>query len=64
MVLLENVAGFLTSNNGDDFRDALIALNRLGYAVDAFIVDAVRFVTEPSTPFCGRHEKQKHFGFK
>ena len=46
MVLLENVAGFLTSNNGDDFRDALIALNRLGYAVDAFIVDAVRFVPQ------------------
>jgi DNA (cytosine-5)-methyltransferase 1 len=46
MVLLENVAGFLTSNNGDDFRDALIALNRLGYAVDAFIIDAVRFVPQ------------------
>jgi len=46
MVVLENVAGFLTSNNGDDFRDALLALNRLGYAVDAFIVDAVRFVPQ------------------
>ena len=46
MVLLENVAGFLTSNNGDDFRDALLALNRLGYAVDAFIVDAVHFVPQ------------------
>lgn len=46
MVLLENVAGFLTSNSGDDFRDALIALNRLGYAVDAFIVDAARFVPQ------------------
>ena len=46
MVLLENVAGFLTSNNGDDFRDALLALNRLGYAVDAFSVDAVRFVPQ------------------
>jgi DNA (cytosine-5)-methyltransferase 1 len=46
MVLLENVAGFLTSNNGDDFRGALLALNRLDYAVDAFIVDAARFVPQ------------------
>jgi DNA (cytosine-5)-methyltransferase 1 len=46
MVLLENVAGFLTSNNGDDFQDALVALNQLGYAVDAFIVDAMRFVPQ------------------
>lgn len=46
LVLLENVGGFLTSNNGDDFRDALLALNELGYAVDAFILDAVRFVPQ------------------
>ncbi len=46
MVLLENVTGFLTSHDGNDFRDALLALNRLGYAVDAFIVDAVRFVPQ------------------
>ena len=46
LVLLENVAGFLTSNDGNDFRDALIALNDLGYAVDAFIIDAVRFVPQ------------------
>jgi DNA (cytosine-5)-methyltransferase 1 len=46
MVLLENVAGFLTSHDGDDFRDALVALNRLGYSVDAFIIDAVRFVPQ------------------
>ncbi len=46
LVLLENVTGFLTSHNGDDFRDALLALNRLGYAVDAFIIDAVRFVPQ------------------
>jgi len=46
MVLLENVAGFLTSNDGNDFADALLALNRLGYAVDAFIIDAVRFVPQ------------------
>lgn len=46
MVLLENVTGFLTSHDGNDFRDALLALNRLGYAVDTFIIDAVRFVPQ------------------
>ncbi len=46
MVLLENVTGFLTSDNGNDFRDALLALNRLGYAVDALIIDAGRFVPQ------------------
>lgn len=46
LVLLENVAGFLTSNDGNDFRDALIALNELGYAVDAFIIDAAKFVPQ------------------
>ena len=46
MVLLENVTGFLSSNGGHDFEDALIALNNLGYEVDAFIVDASRFVPQ------------------
>lgn len=46
LVLLENVTGFLTSHNGNDFRDACIALNALGYAVDAFIVDAIHFVPQ------------------
>jgi DNA (cytosine-5)-methyltransferase 1 len=46
LVLLENVAGFLTSHGGQDFEDALLALNDLGYATDAFIVDAARFVPQ------------------
>jgi DNA (cytosine-5)-methyltransferase 1 len=46
IVLLENVTGFLTSYDGNDFREALLALNRLGYAVDALIIDAVRFVPQ------------------
>jgi DNA (cytosine-5)-methyltransferase 1 len=46
LVLLENVSGFLTSNDGNDFRDALLALNELGYAVDALMIDAVRFVPQ------------------
>lgn len=46
LILLENVAGFLTSNNGQDFHDALTALNEQGYSVDAFIVDAAHFVPQ------------------
>lgn len=46
LILLENVAGFLTSNDGNDFRDALLALNELGYSVDAFLIDATRFVPQ------------------
>ncbi|HWB07566.1 MAG TPA: DNA (cytosine-5-)-methyltransferase [Verrucomicrobiales bacterium] len=46
LILLENVTGFLTSNDGADFEEALLALNQLGYSVDAFIIDAVRFVPQ------------------
>ncbi|MBC8394455.1 MAG: DNA (cytosine-5-)-methyltransferase [Deltaproteobacteria bacterium] len=46
IVLLENVAGFLTSHGGRDFQAALLALNRLGYAVDAMIIDASLFVPQ------------------
>lgn len=46
MVLLENVEGFLTSRQGEDFREALTALNELGYAVDAIVIDAARFVPQ------------------
>lgn len=46
LILLENVAGFLTSNNGQDFRDALLALNSQGYSVDVFIINAVHFVPQ------------------
>lgn len=46
LVLLENVTGFLSSHGGQDFEDALIALNDLGYAVDTFIIDAARFVPQ------------------
>lgn len=40
LVLLENVVGFLQSHGGRDFESALLALNGLGYAVDAFILNA------------------------
>jgi DNA (cytosine-5)-methyltransferase 1 len=46
LVLLENVAGFLTSHDGRDFEQALLALNGLDYAVDAFLLDAARFVPQ------------------
>lgn len=46
LVLLENVAGFLTSHQGKDFKAALKALNRMGYAVDAFMLDAANFVPQ------------------
>jgi DNA (cytosine-5)-methyltransferase 1 len=46
LILLENVVGFLTSNEGGDLEDALLSLNALGYAVDVFIIDAARFVPQ------------------
>lgn len=45
-VLLENVTGFLTSHGGADFTEALMALNRFGYTVDTFMLDAARFVPQ------------------
>ncbi len=46
VVLIENVTGFLTSHGGSDFKEALKALNDLGYIVDSFIIDAARFVPQ------------------
>jgi DNA (cytosine-5)-methyltransferase 1 len=46
IVLIENVTGFLTSHGGDDFKEALLALNGLGYGVDAFVMDAARFTPQ------------------
>lgn len=46
LILLENVVGFLMSKDGRDFEAALIALNKLGYACDAFILNASSFVPQ------------------
>jgi len=46
LILIENVLGFLTSRNGADFRQAMLALNKLGYTVDTFILDAKWFVPQ------------------
>ena len=61
LVMLENVAGFLTSNEGQDFQDACLALNDLGYAVDAFMIDAALFVPQSRVRMflIGKREKRK-----
>ena len=46
IVLLENVSGWLHSNEGQDFRLTIQALNRLGYACDVFELDALRFTPQ------------------
>lgn len=72
MVLLENVVGFLSSHKGQDFKAALIALNELGYVVDAFIIDANHFVpqsrsrlfivgSKKEAAFSGFQDKQLNF---
>jgi DNA (cytosine-5)-methyltransferase 1 len=61
LVTLENVVGFLTSHDGNDFRDACMALNNLGYAVDAFVIDAALFVPQSRQRLflIGKREKRK-----
>ena len=63
LVMLENVVGFLTSHNGNDFRDACLALNNLGYSVDAFIVNATHFVPQSRQRLflIGKREKVRTF---
>lgn len=46
LVLLENVVGFLQSHRGQDFESALLALNALGYTVDAVILNATHWVPQ------------------
>jgi len=46
LVMLENVVGFLQSRDGKDFETALLALNDLGYLVDAFILNASRWTPQ------------------
>jgi len=40
LVMVENVPGWLHSNNGKDFRMTVQALNELGYFCDVFVLDA------------------------
>jgi len=46
LVLVENVPGWLYSNNGNDFRITIKSLNDLGYACDAFVLDARHFTPQ------------------
>jgi DNA (cytosine-5)-methyltransferase 1 len=61
IVLLENVSGFLSSHKGNDFRDVCLALNELGYSVDAFIIDALHFVPQSRQRMfiVGKREKRE-----
>lgn len=45
-VMIENVVGFLSSNEGEDFRVALRALSDLGYRLDVVQVTAERFTPQ------------------
>ena len=45
-VLLENVEGLLTSNDGMDLREVLDELNNLGYRVDLLRINAAQFVPQ------------------
>ena len=45
-LVLENVSGLASSHDGDDFRTVVSEFNRLGYSVDAFELDARRWVPQ------------------
>lgn len=46
LIMLENVLGFLLSHKGRDFEQALLALNELGYSVDAVILNAIHWAPQ------------------
>ncbi len=46
LVLVENVLGLITANQGADFREAIAALNQLGYTCDCFVVNALHFTPQ------------------
>ena len=46
LILIENVPGWLYSNDGMDFRVTIQALNELGYACDIFALNALSFTPQ------------------
>lgn len=46
LIMLENVPGWLYSNEGNDFRVTVQALNDLGYVCDVFTLDARHFTPQ------------------
>ncbi|MBF2005480.1 MAG: DNA (cytosine-5-)-methyltransferase [Chlorogloeopsis fritschii C42_A2020_084] len=62
LLMLENVAGWLTSNSGQDFRVTIQELNQLGYACDVYAIDAAHFVPQsrPRIFVIGVHTSHAH----
>ena len=46
LIVLENVVGAITSNNGRDFEAIVDALSKAGYRVGALVINAVHFVPQ------------------
>ncbi|MBI1761801.1 MAG: DNA (cytosine-5-)-methyltransferase [Acidobacteria bacterium] len=46
LVMLENVLGLLTGQQGKDFEETCLALAELGFWIDAFVVDAKHFTSQ------------------
>lgn len=44
--ILENPTGIIARNQGNDLRDLVLQLNKLGYAVNLMVVDAKHFVPQ------------------
>lgn len=59
LIMIENVAGFLQSGRGSDFRHAVQLLSELGYWIDALVVDAKWFVPQsrPRLFIFGFHDR-------
>jgi DNA (cytosine-5)-methyltransferase 1 len=45
-VLIENVEGLISSGDGNDLRQVLLALNELGYSTDLLLINARHFVPQ------------------
>lgn len=65
ILVLENVAGLLTSNSGRDFRSICEELHALGYVFGALVVDAKHFLPQSRPrvfnlyrPFVGKEVKR------
>ncbi len=46
LLMLENVTGLLTGNEGKDFREVCQSASKLGFFLDAFVVDAKHFTPQ------------------
>ncbi len=46
LIVLENVTGWLYSNDGRDFYETIRSLNQIGYICDAFVLNARSFVPQ------------------